>query len=45
MLALGLPAGPAMGRILAGLRQRQLDDQITSREAAVEWVRGQRSEP
>ena len=39
MLALGLPAGPAMGRILAGLRQRQLDEQITSREAAIEWVR------
>ena len=40
LLAAGVPAGRAMGEMLARLRSRQLDGEIATREAALEWVRG-----
>jgi tRNA nucleotidyltransferase/poly(A) polymerase len=39
LLAAGVPAGKTVGAMLAALRARQLDEEITSREAALEWVR------
>jgi len=41
---LGVKPGPAMGRLLAELREKQLADELTSPEAARDWVR-QRTEP
>ena len=38
LLAAGLPAGRAVGQTLAALRSLQLDGQIRSRDAALEWV-------
>ncbi|MCX7414757.1 MAG: CCA tRNA nucleotidyltransferase [Planctomycetia bacterium] len=39
LLAAGVPAGRAMGEMLARLRSMQLDGQIVTREAALEWVK------
>ena len=39
LLAAGVPAGPALGDLIARLRALQLDGAITTREAALEWVR------
>ena len=39
LLAAGVPAGRAMGEMLARLRALQLDGQIVTREAALEWVK------
>jgi poly(A) polymerase len=39
LLAAGVPAGPVMGRMLAAVRAEQLDGRLSSREAALEWVR------
>ena len=39
--ALGLRPGPEFGRMLASLRTLQLDQEITTREQAIEWLRGQ----
>jgi poly(A) polymerase len=44
LLAAGVPAGRAVGQTLAALRALQLDGRITTRDAAVEWVRTQKSE-
>jgi putative nucleotidyltransferase with HDIG domain len=38
--ALGLKPGPVLGALLAELREHQLSDELTSREAALAWVRG-----
>jgi hypothetical protein len=38
LLAAGVPAGRAVGQTLAALRTLQLDGQIVSRDAALEWV-------
>ncbi len=38
---LGLRPGPEFGRILASLRKLQLDEKITTRQQAIEWLRGQ----
>ncbi|MCX7866900.1 MAG: CCA tRNA nucleotidyltransferase [Limisphaera sp.] len=38
LIALGIPPGPAMGRLLAELRDRQLAEELTTREAALAWV-------
>jgi len=38
LLAAGLSAGRAVGQTLAALRSLQLDGQILSRDAALEWV-------
>jgi tRNA nucleotidyltransferase/poly(A) polymerase len=39
LLAAGVPAGRTMGEMLARLRSMQLDGQIATREAALEWVK------
>ena len=39
LLAAGVPAGRTMGEMLARLRSMQLDGQIVTREAALEWVK------
>ena len=38
LMAAGVPQGKAVGKMLAALRAKQLDGEIVSREAAVEWV-------
>ena len=39
LMAAGIPEGRALGAALAALRAKQLDGEIASREAAIEWVR------
>jgi len=39
LLAAGVPAGRAVGQVLAALRALQLDGVLTTRDAAVEWVK------
>jgi hypothetical protein len=39
LMAAGVPEGKAVGEMLAALRTKQLDGEIISREAALEWVR------
>ncbi|MSQ00846.1 MAG: CCA tRNA nucleotidyltransferase [Myxococcales bacterium] len=39
LLALGLPAGPEVGRLLAKVRAQQLDGNLVSPEAALAWAR------
>jgi hypothetical protein len=39
LLAAGVPAGPELGDLLARLRALQLDGEITTREAAIAWVK------
>lgn len=39
LIALGIPPGPLMGRLLAELRDKQLAEEITTREAALAWAR------
>jgi tRNA nucleotidyltransferase/poly(A) polymerase len=39
LMAAGIPEGRAVGAALAALRAKQLDGEITSREAAIEWAR------
>ena len=41
LLAAGIGAGPAVGRILGEARRRQLDGELTSREAALAWLADQ----
>jgi tRNA nucleotidyltransferase/poly(A) polymerase len=38
LMAAGIPEGRAVGAALAALRAKQLDGEITSREAAIEWA-------
>lgn len=38
--AVGIPAGPLMGRLLAELRALQLDGRVATRDDALAWVRG-----
>jgi poly(A) polymerase len=38
LMAAGVPEGKAVGKLLAELRAKQLDGEITSREAALAWV-------
>ena len=44
LLAAGVPAGRAMGQVLAALRALQLDGVLTTRDAALEWATTQQSE-
>lgn len=39
LLALGVPWGPIVGRLLEGLLMARLDGQVRTREEEVEWVR------
>ena len=41
LLQIGVPSGPIVGHLLNQLRTLQLDKKITSRDAAVEWVKQQ----
>jgi poly(A) polymerase len=38
LMAAGVPEGKAVGKLLAELRAKQLDKEITSRGAALDWV-------
>ncbi len=38
LMAAGIPEGKAVGVKLAAIRARQLDGEITSREAAIAWA-------
>jgi poly(A) polymerase len=40
LLALGVKAGPEMGALMHEVRERQLQGELTTPEAAREWVRG-----
>jgi poly(A) polymerase len=42
LLALGWPPGPALGALLAEIRELQLSDALTTREAALAWARQHR---
>jgi poly(A) polymerase len=42
LIALGIKPGPALGALLADLRERQLQGELTSRSEALEWVMEQR---
>lgn len=39
LMAAGIPEGRTLGAALAALRAKQLDGEITSREAAIEWAK------
>ncbi len=40
LLALGMKPGPAMGALLAEIRDKQLLDELTTRDQALAWARG-----
>lgn len=42
---MGVPAGPRMGALLAGLREAQLEGTLTSRAAALDWLRARVEDP
>jgi poly(A) polymerase len=44
LIALGMKPGPAMGALLAELREKQLQDELTSRRAARAWVKSRLAE-
>ena len=39
MLTLGMKPGPAMGRLLVEIREKQLQDELKTAAQAREWVR------
>ncbi|MCP5520052.1 MAG: HD domain-containing protein [Verrucomicrobiales bacterium] len=39
LMTLGVAPGPEMGRLLAEVRDRQLGEELTAKEEALEWVR------
>jgi poly(A) polymerase len=39
LMALGVKPGPGLGELLAELRDKQLQDELKTREEALEWVR------
>ena len=41
LLALGMKPGPAMGKLLAEAREKQLSDELKSPEEALEWAKTQ----
>ena len=41
LIKLGLSPGPRLGALLAEIREKQLQDELTTREAALAWVKGQ----
>ena len=38
LMALGLSAGPAIGRLLADIRERQLQDELRNRHEALDYA-------
>ena len=45
LLRLGVPPGPAMGKILAQAFEAQLDGKVTNLESAISWARSQKLLP
>lgn len=45
LLDLGLPEGPAIGKILRDLEEQQLEGRLTTREQALAWAKGRLSSP
>ncbi len=43
LIKAGFPPGPALGAVLEKLRRAQLNEEITTREAALDWVRTHKS--
>jgi poly(A) polymerase len=41
LIALGLKPGPALGQLLALVREKQLQDELTTPEQALDWVKQQ----
>ena len=41
LIALGMKPGPAMGALLAELREKQLQDELKTKEAATKWAKEQ----
>lgn len=41
MKILNLPPGPELGKIIAQLRHQQLDEKITTKEEAIQWLQSQ----
>jgi poly(A) polymerase len=41
VMALGIPAGPRVGELLAAVQDMQLEGALKSHEDAMEWLRGQ----
>jgi hypothetical protein len=41
LLALGMRPGPELGRLLCQLREKQLAEELTTRDQALAWVREQ----
>lgn len=39
LIALGFAPGPQIGSLLAEIREKQLQDELTSRDQALEWVK------
>jgi poly(A) polymerase len=44
LIALGMKPGPAMGALLAELREKQLQDELKTKEAAMKWARARLNE-
>lgn len=44
LIALGMPPGPGLGALLAEIREKQLQDELNSKEEALAWVRQQWSQ-
>jgi poly(A) polymerase len=42
LIALGLKPGPALGALLAELREQQLQETLRTRDEALDWVRQHR---
>lgn len=40
LIALGVEPGPRLGELLGEVRDRQLGEELTTKEAALDWVRG-----
>jgi poly(A) polymerase len=40
LIALGLEAGPALGALLAEIREKQLQDELKSKAEALKWAKG-----
>lgn len=41
LIQAGLKPGPAFGKLLSQARSLQLDDQLTSKQMSIDWLRGQ----
>jgi len=41
LIALGMAPGRGLGRMLAEVRERQLQDELRTAEEALAWVKGQ----